>query len=60
MSNDRIKKKNILLVASQDIQKNLYYTSLLNLPESTMIKSMNDSDSILLYLSATEASQGRS
>ena len=48
MSNDRIKKKNILLVASQDIQKNLYYTSLLNLPESTMIKSMNDSDSILL------------
>ena len=49
MSNDRIKKKNILIVASQDIQKNFYYTSLLNLPESTMIKSMNDSDSILLY-----------
>lgn len=49
MSSDRIKKKNILIVASQEIQKNIYYTSLLNLPESTMIKCMNDSDSILLY-----------
>lgn len=47
--NNKIKKKNFLIVSSQDIQRGSYFTSLLNLPDTTMIKSFNDSDSILLY-----------